>query len=126
MADLKEVIFFPSLPGTLLSHWPSLRFLDVLKSSQPPHFPEYFPWPVFQWAGTRCGNFEGVNTQPETQLHLPASYSVPSHSFTDVPTAAAKSALSFLTALKKDMMDHRCSLLSPSGASTELIPHPFA
>lgn len=72
------------------------------------------PWLAFQWAGTGCGNFEGVNTQLKTQLHLSASHSGPLHSFAHTSTASAKSAFSSLAALRRDMMGHTYPFSSPN------------
>lgn len=70
-----------------------------------------------------CGNFRGVSAQPETQLRLLASHSAPPHSFTHAPTVSAKSAFSSLTALRRDVMDHKYPFTSCSGASAKLVLH---
>lgn len=121
MTDLKKLVPFPGLPDTLLSHWPSPCFPDVLKSFEPPHLPEYVsPWLACSRLGldvviskeSTPSQRHSSTSQHPTQCHL-IHLLGPHHQCQVSPDC-----------LRRDMMGHNCPSPAPSGASTEPILHP--
>lgn len=82
-----------------------------------------FPLACLQQAGTGCGNFKGVNTQSETQLHL--QHPSQCHLIHLLgPHHQGHASLFFPDCLRTDVMHHKCPSPAPCGASTEPILHP--